>query len=90
MRSAAPAKHRFVVVYDSTLPGARDARTSLGGVEVRFAVEERIADEEIVEMAAHIDRVVVVSSDRAVRDGAEASGAVVLWSEAVADWVARS
>ena len=89
LRAAAAKKHRFVVVYDSTLPGDRDARTSLGGVEVRFAVEERIADEEIVEMAADIDRVVVISSDRAVRDGAEARGAVVLWSEALGAWFGR-
>ncbi len=89
LRSAATVKHRVVVVYDSTLPGEREGRTSLGGVEVRFAEKDRIADEEIVEMTAGLDRVVVVSSDRAVRDGAEDNGAVVFWSEALEQWLTR-
>jgi predicted RNA-binding protein with PIN domain len=89
LRLAATARHRVVVVYDSTMPGERAARTSLGGVEIRFAEEDRIADEEIVAMTAHLDRAVVISSDRAVREGAEANGAVVLWSEALGDWLAR-
>jgi rRNA-processing protein FCF1 len=79
-----------VVVYDSTLPGDRSARTSAGGVETRFAEKDRIADEELVEMAGRLDNAVVISSDRAVRDGAEANGAVVLWSEALASWLSRS
>lgn len=90
LRSSAAAKHRMVVVYDSTLPGDRSARTSAGGVEIRFAEKDRIADEEIVDMAADLDNVVVISSDRAVRDGAEANGAVVLWSEALEHWLSRS
>ena len=47
-------------------------------------------DEEIVELAAGLDDVVVISSDREVREQAEADGAVVLWSEALAQWLARS
>jgi predicted RNA-binding protein with PIN domain len=90
LRSSAVSKHRVVVVYDSTLPGDRDARTSAGGVEVRFAVEERIADEEIVEMAGNLDNAVVITSDRAVREDAAAGGAVVLWSEALERWLHRS
>lgn len=90
LRGAAPIGHRVVIVYDSTLPGSRDARSSLGGVEVRFAADDRIADEEIVEMSAGLARVVVISSDREVREGAEANGAVVLWSEALAAWVGRA
>lgn len=89
LRAAAAVRHRFVVVYDSTMPGERDARTSLGGVEVRFAEEDRIADEEIVEITATLDQAVVISSDRAVREGAEANGAVVLWSEALGAWLGR-
>lgn len=89
LRTASPRKHRIVVVYDSTLPGERIARTSLGGVEVRFAEKDRIADEEIVEMTGELSRVVVISSDRAVRDGAEGNGAVVLWSESLAAWLDR-
>ncbi|MCP4305300.1 MAG: hypothetical protein GY788_10575 [bacterium] len=90
LRTASVRKHRIVVIYDSTLPGERIARTSLGGVEVRFADKDRIADEEIVEMTSELSRVVVISSDRAVRDGAEANGAVVLWSESLAAWLERS
>ncbi len=90
LRSSADTRHRVVVVYDSTLPGDRSARTSAGGVETRFAEKDRIADEELVEMAGRLDNAVVISSDRAVRDGAEANGAVVLWSEALASWLSRS
>lgn len=90
LRAASKVRHRVVVVYDSTLPGERMARTSLGGVEVRFAEKELIADEEIVAMAADLDEVVVLSSDREVREGAEDGGAVVLWSEALRDWLDRS
>lgn len=90
LRGAAAVGHRLVIVYDSTLPGTRDARTSLGGVEVRFAAADRIADEEIVEMTAGLSHVVVITSDREVREGAESNGAVVLWSEALAAWVERA
>ncbi len=89
LRAAATTKHRIVVVYDSTLPGDRVARSSAAGVEVRFAEKDRIADEEIVEMVGRLDRVIVVSSDREVREGAEAAGAVVLWSEALSGWLER-
>ncbi len=89
LRTACATKHRMVVVYDSTLPGERVARSSLGGVEVRFAEKNLIADEEIVAMAADLDRVVVISSDREVREGSEDAGAVVLWSEALAAWLDR-
>lgn len=90
LRARAKSQHRIVVVYDSTLPGERIPRTSVGGVEVRFAEEDRIADEEIVEMSAALGRSVVISSDRAVREGAEENGAVVLWSEALQLWLQRT
>lgn len=89
MREAATVRHRVVAVFDSTLPGERLPRSSLGGVEVRFTERDVIADEEIVAMVEDLDRVVVISSDREVREGAEANGAVVLWSEALAEWLAR-
>ena len=54
------------------------------------AEKDRIADEEIVAMAEGLDRVVVISSDREVREGSEDGGAVVLWSEALKDWLARA
>lgn len=89
LRRKARAPHRFVIVYDSTLPGDRDARTSTGGVEIRFAEAERIADEEIIELAGELNRVVVISSDREVREGSEDAGAAVLWSEALEAWARR-
>jgi len=89
LRTASNIKHRIVVVYDSTLPGERVARSSLAGVEVRFAEKDLIADEEIVGMVESLDRAVVISSDREVREGSEDGGAVVLWSEALEAWLAR-
>ncbi len=89
MRKAGAVKHRIVVVFDSTLPGDRVARSAVGGVEVRFTEQDVIADEEIVAMVEHLDRVVVISSDREVREGSEDGGAVVLWSEALAEWLNR-
>jgi predicted RNA-binding protein with PIN domain len=89
IRKAGAVRHRIVAVFDSTLPGDRVARSALGGVEVRFTEQDVIADEEIVAMVEHLDRVVVISSDREVREGSEDGGAVVLWSEALAEWLKR-
>lgn len=80
---------RVIVVYDSTLPGGRRARPTAAGVEIRFAEEDRLADEEVIVLAGELTgAVVVVSSDREVREGAEAAGALVLWSEALVGWIA--
>jgi predicted RNA-binding protein with PIN domain len=80
---------RVIVVYDSALPGGRRARPTAGGVEVRFAEEGRLADEEVILLAGELTgAVVVVSSDREVREGAEAAGALALWSEALVGWIA--
>ena len=74
-------RHPVIVVYDSSLGGERSSSRS-GGLEVRFAAQDRLADDEIAEIAADASgRVVVVSSDREVRDRATAVGAVALWSE---------
>jgi predicted RNA-binding protein with PIN domain len=89
LRESGETRHRIVVVFDSTLPGERIPRSALGGVEVRFTEQDVIADEEIVAMIEHLDRAVVISSDREVREGAEAGGAIVLWSEALAEWMER-
>jgi len=82
---------RVIVVYDSALPGGRRARPTAGGVEVRFAEEDRLADEEVILLAGDLTgSVVVVSSDREVREGAESAGALALWSEALVGWIAGS
>jgi len=81
-------KARVIVVYDSALPGGRRSRPTAGGVEVRFAEEDRLADEEVILLAGELTgAVVVVSSDREVREGAEAAGALALWSEALVGWI---
>ena len=82
---------RVIVVYDSALPGGRRPRPTAGGVEVRFAEEDRLADEEVILLAGEVTgSVVVVSSDREVREGAETAGALALWSEALVGWIEGS
>lgn len=66
-----------------------DSRTDTGewrswGVDVRYVPS---ADAAIVEQSGK--GVVVVSSDRAVREAAERRGAVGLWSQALLGWMAR-
>jgi predicted RNA-binding protein with PIN domain len=86
-RSAGTA--RVVVVYDSDLPGDREPRTLPGGVEMQFAGEDQLADDRIVEIAAEArGSVVVITSDRDLRDRSEAVGAFALWSEALVGWIA--
>ncbi|MDJ0961081.1 MAG: NYN domain-containing protein [Acidimicrobiia bacterium] len=77
------------IVFDSTIPGHRDTRWAGPGVEVTFAEADRLADEELVALAeSTAPPVVVVSSDREVREDAARTGAVVLWSEAFVEWFA--
>lgn len=81
---------RVVVVYDSDLPGDREPRTLPGGVEVHFADDDRQADDEVVDLAASArGSVTVITSDRRLRERSEIVGALTLWSEALADWIAR-
>lgn len=79
---------RVAVVYDSSLPGDREPRLTEEGVEVHFSAEERLADDRIVELAADAERgVVVITSDRDLRERAEAVGALALWSESLTGWI---
>jgi hypothetical protein len=82
---------RVVVVYDSSIEAEQgEAPEQSGRVTTRFAPPGRSADEEIVGLAgSQAGAVVVVSGDRAVREGAEALGAVALWSRALAEWATR-
>ncbi len=80
---------RVVAVFDSRLGPAGEVPAP-GPVEVRFTAEEGGADEEIAVLAGSlVGARVVVSSDRAVREAVEATGAMTLWSEAVRDWSRR-
>lgn len=71
------------VFYDS----AQETPGAPGPVETRFVTD---ADEAVRQAARQVaGRVVVVSSDREVREGSEEAGAVCLWSEALAAWLRR-
>jgi predicted RNA-binding protein with PIN domain len=79
------------IVFDSSLPGTRDQRSRDDGVVVVFAEADRLADEEVVHLAAETaGPVVVVTSDREVRENAALVGAAALWSEAFVEWFAEA
>ncbi len=83
--------HSVIVVYDSTLSGDGETRSKAKGLEIRFAPADRLADEEIADLTMEIaGPVVVVSSDREVRETAGEANAVALWSEALLPLVAGS
>lgn len=69
-----------VVVFDSSV----DTSSLPADRRVRV-VYAPSADEWIIEHAS--ENTVVVSSDRRVREGAEAKGAIGLWAEALAEWI---
>ena len=76
-----------IMVFDSDLAVGERTRRVGRSVEMRFTTAGRSADEEVVALAADLaGPVVVVSSDREVIGGADAAGALVLWSEALARW----
>lgn len=84
VRRLADGPVAVVVFWDSADEwGAREA----GGVRIRFVPD---ADAAVVAEAASVSgTVVVVSADREVRERAQASGAVGLWSGALLDWMDR-
>jgi rRNA-processing protein FCF1 len=70
-----------VLVFDSKEEEAKIP----GLVEVRFVAS---ADDEIVRLAAGLPGdVVVISTDREVRERAEHNGAIALWSDALVSWM---
>lgn len=88
LRRLANAPVRLQVIYDSGLTGGGQSGPGPGGIDVRFTDEGAIADEEIMERAASLSgNVVVVSSDREVREGSPS--ALCLWSQAVREWFRR-
>jgi predicted RNA-binding protein with PIN domain len=88
MRRAAASASRVILVFDSAVEPAGSVAAGPGGIEVRFSSEGRSADEEIVALAGELGgAVVVISSDREVRDRAEHHGALCLWGEALAEWL---
>jgi len=86
----APGPLQVVVVFDSDLGGEESAAPWSGGVEERFTEEGTTADDRIVMLVESAPGVpVVVTSDRDLRERAEAVGALALWSEALVRWAER-
>lgn len=74
---------RVTVVFDAVGVDGRAGFVTDAGVEVIFAMD-RLADDEVVDIASESgERVVVVSNDRDVRERAGLAGAVTLWSMAI-------
>lgn len=80
LASLAEPGSMIVVVFDSSV----DAGSLVTDRRVRVVFAPS-ADEWILEHAT--GGTVVVSSDRRVREGAEANGALGIWSEAVTEWI---
>ncbi len=78
---ASRGRRKVIVIFDSR---EGTDHFSHPEVDVRYVTS---ADESILELArSRAWPLVVVSSDRRVREGAEAEGAVGLWSQALVDW----
>jgi hypothetical protein len=76
---------RVSVVWDSSLDEGSTRRR--GRFEERFSEPGESADDVVVSTARDSETsVVVFSSDRQVRDRAEAVGALALWADALVDW----
>ena len=86
LRTLARPPRSVAVVYDSSIEGSRSGGAA--GVMVHFAPPGVTADDLIVKMAA-TPGTVVISNDRAVRERAEALGALALWAEALVAWVRK-
>lgn len=84
MRRRSFGPFRAVIVFDTGAP-VGDRVQAASGVELMFVGD---ADAEVVDLAGiHGHGAVVVSSDREVRQGASKGGAVVIWSEAVVEFL---
>jgi hypothetical protein len=88
LAAIAPPAVRIVVAWDSSLAGGDAHRR--GRVQVRFAGADEEADDVLVAMAGESAiPVVVISSDRGVRDRTGEVGALALWSEALVGWASE-
>ncbi len=77
-----------VAVYDSAINPEVETGVGPGGVWLRFTRDGLTADDDIRSLVADSEvPVVVVSSDREVREGSEQFGAIALWSEALIAWI---
>lgn len=77
-------ERRLIVLFDSRFDLASVQSGTHPQVEVVFPAS---ADEALIDMASKVSPLVVISSDRRVREEAGRSGAIGLWGEAVIDWL---
>lgn len=80
----AAGKRRLLVLFDSRFDLAGAHPGTHPNVEVRFPAS---ADEFLIELARAEPSLVVITSDRRVREEAERFGAIGLWGEALVDWL---
>ena len=84
LRRLALGPFRAVIVFD-TRASVGDAVTVGPGVDLRFAQD---ADAELIDLARELGSgTVVISSDREVREASEGNGVIVLWSEALVEFI---
>lgn len=89
IRWARARDRRVVLVFDAWAGGSRDAQTEARGpVTVHYTRAGERADAFIVRWVAAHPEAVVVTSDRAVQQGARRRGAAVLDAESFADRLA--
>lgn len=77
----------LTVVWDSASEEPVPRRPD--GLDVRFAPPGVPADDVVVAIAADSTRCVVITNDRDVRERAERTGALALWSDALVAWARR-
>ncbi len=77
-------KRKLLVLFDSRFDVAGTYQGTHPQVEVRFPAS---ADEALIELAGKEPSLVVITSDRRVREEAGRSGAIGLWGEALVDWL---
>lgn len=82
IRIASTGKRVVRVVFDSSQSAESFVASD---IEVRFVPS---ADDELIGMADQDpSRLIIITSDRRVREAVERAGAVGLWSEALIDWL---
>ncbi|MEX0826635.1 MAG: NYN domain-containing protein [Acidimicrobiia bacterium] len=88
LRSLGGPAMTVTVVWDSKAE-QQGSRKPGGGIEVVFAPAGIEADDVVVDIAARRSRCVVITNDRAVRERAERTGALALWSDALVAWARK-
>ena len=88
LKELAHGRPRVTLVYDSRQSGGITRTSGPSGIEIRFTSVGHSADDELLALAADLGpAAVVVTTDRQVREAAQAAGSLGLWSEALAGWI---